>query len=238
MVAGQDGVRHLGVLEDLHGRVGHHPLRFLALLVDHVAQVDQEGDVEAGGVVGHPLGLGAEGFAAELARELAVLGHGGIACIELRVRQHRQREAGDRLRRLWSLRRGAGTACGRCRGGVVIAAGAGGQQRAAADRQQGGAQPGLEQVAPARVGRGGEAWRDGAVDGDEVGTLGGGFFHDCRFRGLARRRRGARSPPGSGKNQAKIRQKKTLARARARRRHWHAAAVRALPRGSRIRAYR
>ena len=50
----------------------------------------------------HPAGLGLERLAAVLAHELLVLGIGGVARVELRVRQHRQgegrRERGLRLR--------------------------------------------------------------------------------------------------------------------------------------------
>jgi hypothetical protein len=46
VVAGQNGVRQLGRLQHLHGAVGHLPLFRLAHLVDHVAEVAQERNVE------------------------------------------------------------------------------------------------------------------------------------------------------------------------------------------------
>ena len=170
MVARQDGVGHLGVLQHLHRGAGHLPLVRLALLVDHVAQVRQERDVQGGGMLRHPAGLGLERLAAVLAHELLVLGIGGVARVELRVRQHRQgegrRERGLRLR----LR------LGRDRIIVIVAAAvAARQQQAAADGQQGRPDAGAQQAAPRGVERDGQV--GALLRGDDWGL--GGVLLPC-----------------------------------------------------------
>ena len=155
VVAGQHAVGQLRVLEQLHRRIGHLPLVGLADLVDHVAEVDGEGDVERLGVVGDPLRLRGEGRAAEALVVLVALGRGGVARIELGVGHHGQREARDLRCDRWRRCRRGGRRGGRGQGAQHRRAAAttatGGEQRAAAaEGQQRGAE--LEQVAPRRRG--------------------------------------------------------------------------------------
>jgi len=95
-----------------------------------------EGDIVGGGIVCDPAGLRVERRAAVLALELLALVGRRIARIELRVGQHREREAGGRGGRAAGAHRdriGAG-AGGRGGGAAPLATA---RQQRRADRQRG-----------------------------------------------------------------------------------------------------
>jgi hypothetical protein len=89
VVARDDRVGDVGVIELLHRPVGRLPLPARADPVDDVADVGDEGDVELGGVLGDELGLGRERVAAVAREELVT----GVARVELRVREDREGES-------------------------------------------------------------------------------------------------------------------------------------------------
>ncbi|WP_426112944.1 hypothetical protein [Massilia sp. PWRC2] len=111
VVACHNRIGHAFRFQHLHGLVRHFPLLRLAGLVDDIAQVDDESNLEGFGIVGQSLSLGQEGRAAVAFGKLTVGFFGGVARIELRIWQDGQAEAGNggdrRRRRRWRrLRRG------------------------------------------------------------------------------------------------------------------------------------
>ncbi len=162
VVAGEHAVGQLGVFEHLHRGIGHLPLVGLADLVDHIAQVNGERDVQRRGVGCDPFRLCGEGCAAEALVVLVALGGGGVARVELRVGHYRECEArdlrGDRRRgrcrcrsRRWGWRRGRRRQ--RIEAGRSASPTAAGRQQcaAAADSQQRRTE--LENLSARRLGR-------------------------------------------------------------------------------------
>ena len=85
VIAGQNGVVQIRIIEDLHGLIGYLPFALHVPLVDDIAQVGDKIHVQLVLVVYQPLSLGQVGFAS-----IASLGQvaglrGGIARIELGI---------------------------------------------------------------------------------------------------------------------------------------------------------
>ena len=88
VVARQDGVVQVGVIEDLHGLVSDLPLPFNICLVHDVTEVRSEVHVEGLLVLHQPFGLRSIRLAT-VARLSQVAGlRGGVTGVELRIRQH------------------------------------------------------------------------------------------------------------------------------------------------------
>ena len=93
MVARQDGVVQIGVIEDLHGLIGDLPLPFHIRLVHHVTKVRSEVHVERFLVLHQPLDLRLKRLAAVACLGQVAGFRGGIPGIELSIRQHSDAKA-------------------------------------------------------------------------------------------------------------------------------------------------
>lgn len=86
VIAGQNGVVQIRVVEDLHGLIGYLPFALHVPLVYNVTQVGDEVHVQLVLVVYQPLSLGQVGFASVASLGQIARLRGGIARIELGIR--------------------------------------------------------------------------------------------------------------------------------------------------------
>jgi hypothetical protein len=94
VVAREDRVVQPALLEDAHRLVGDLPLLRRPVAVDDVTEVGDEGDLELLLVVDEPSRLRGVRLAAIAGHEEVAGAGRRVAGVELRVRQHRQQEAG------------------------------------------------------------------------------------------------------------------------------------------------
>ena len=86
VIAGQDGVVQIRIVEDLHGLISHLPFALHVPLVYNVTQMGDKVHIQLVLVLHQPLGLGQVGFASVTSLGQVAGLRGGIARIELGIR--------------------------------------------------------------------------------------------------------------------------------------------------------